>query len=227
VLLAAIFDMDGLLIDSEPLWRRAEMAVFAGLGVELTEAMCERTTGLRIDEVVRHWHGLTGPWPGAAPTEVVARIAERVVGLIRDEGTPKVGAREAVAAAREAGLRLGLASSSARSIIDAATARLGLETAFEAVCSASDEPWGKPHPAVYLATAARLGVAPTACLAIEDSLPGVIAAKAARMTCVAVPDVGADRLAPFAVADLVLGSLLEVTPALLRQLVADRDAGAA
>lgn len=210
--------MDGLLIDSEPLWRRAEMAVFSGLGVELTEAMCERTTGLRIDEVVRHWHGVFGPWAGATPDAVAARVIERVIDLIRAEGEPRPGAREAVAAAREAGLRLALASSSARPIIDAALARLGLATAFEAVHSASDEAWGKPHPAVYLSTAARLGVPPTACLALEDSLPGVIAAKAARMICIAVPDVAPDRLAPFAVADVVLSSLLEVTPPLLRGL---------
>jgi mannitol-1-/sugar-/sorbitol-6-/2-deoxyglucose-6-phosphatase len=225
VLQVAIFDMDGLLIDSEPLWRRAERAVFAELGVELTEAMCERTTGLRIDEVVRHWHGQFGPWAGATADDVARRVIERVIALIRDGGEPKPGAREAVAAAREAGLRLALASSSARPIIDAALARLGLEATFEAVHSASVEALGKPHPAVYLSTAARLGAAPSECVALEDSLPGVIAAKAARMTCIAVPDVAPDRLAPFAVADVVLRSLLDVTPALLRGLAEGHGTG--
>lgn len=219
--------MDGLLIDSEPLWRRAEMGVFAELGVELTEAMCERTTGLRIDEVVRHWHGQLGPWAGAPPDAVAARVIERVIALISAEGEPKPGAREAVAAARDAGLRRALASSSARPIIDAALARLGLETAFEVVHSASDEAWGKPHPAVYLSTATRLGVPPTDCVALEDSLPGVIAAKAARMSCIAVPDVAPDRVAPFAVADVVLRSLQQVTPELLRGVAAGHGAGSA
>jgi sugar-phosphatase len=103
-----------------------------------------------------------------------------------------------------AGLQLAVASSSPPRLIEASLARLGLRDHFTEIVSAESEPYGKPHPAVFLTTAARLGVAPTECLVFEDSLNGLVAAKAARMICVAVPE----RVDPrFAFADLVLPSL--------------------
>jgi sugar-phosphatase len=214
---AAIFDMDGLLVDSEPLWRQAEQDVFGALGLRLTEDDCMRTTGLRVDEVVRHWFALH-PWPGPGIAEVGATIVERVVALIRDQGEAKPGAAAAVAAARRAGLRTALATGSSFDLIDATLERLGLVGAFEVRCSAQSEPYGKPHPAVFLTTAARLGVDPTECVVLEDSLPGVIAAKAARMRCIAVPETTGPGRARFAVADVVLDSLELVTADLFASL---------
>jgi sugar-phosphatase len=212
MLKAAIFDMDGLLIDSEPLWQRSEQQVFGGLGLDLTVADCALTTGLRLDEVVRYWFE-RHPWEGATLDQVAEAILAGVVELVRAEGQAKPGAHSAVQAAREAGLRVALASSSAPKLIEAALERLGLSDAFEVCRSGQAEPWGKPHPAVYLSTAAALGLEPTDCLALEDSLPGVIAAKAARMRCIAVPEVSDAERAPFAVADLILDSLEQVSAA--------------
>lgn len=203
---SAIFDMDGLLIDSEPLWRRAEVEVFASVGLTLTEAMCEATTGLRIDEVVAHWHA-RAPWEGEAIDAVAARIVDRMIGLVTAEGVAQPGAHAAVDACARAGLTLALASSSPDRLIDATLTRLGLSERFAVRRSAQHESHGKPHPAVFLHTAEDLGVAPTRCLVFEDSLNGVLAAKAARMTCVAVPEVDDPR---FCIADLVLRSLEEV-----------------
>ncbi|MEM6796696.1 MAG: HAD family hydrolase, partial [Acidobacteriota bacterium] len=119
----AIFDLDGLLIDSEPLWRLAEVEILGGLGVPLTEPMCFETMGLRIDEVVRYWHDRHS-WPAADLEAVEAAIVERVRQLILARGAPLPGALEAVAALDRAGSILALASSSPPVLIDAALAAL-------------------------------------------------------------------------------------------------------
>jgi mannitol-1-/sugar-/sorbitol-6-/2-deoxyglucose-6-phosphatase len=224
VLRAAIFDLDGLLVDSEPLWRRAEIERFAEVGLHLDDAACAETTGLRIDEVVALRHRQQ-PWQAPSVAEVTERIVARMAVLLREEASAMPGAARAVELCREAGLRLAVASSSPERLIEAALARLGLRGRFELVLSAEHEPYGKPHPAVFLRTAERLGVAPGACLVFEDSLHGLVAAKAARMTCVAVPELhrpdatGAKAHDPrFALADRVLGSLEALDAGMLAQL---------
>lgn len=215
---AIIFDMDGLLIDSEPLWVRAEIEIFATVGVRLTHEDCAKTKGLRVDDVVSHWHS-RGGFAGASPADVEGRLIARVVELVRAEGTALPGIADALDAARSVPRRpVALASSSPMVIIEAALERLGLRGAFDAVISAEREPFGKPHPAVFLRTAEQLGAPAVRCVVLEDSMTGVIAAKAARMACVAVPpEPGADPR--FAVADAVLRSLAEVTPALLDRVI--------
>lgn len=184
---AVIFDLDGLLIDSEPLWRSVEREVFAEVGVELSEADCRTTTGLRCDLVVAHWFERR-PWSGPGTAEVQRRIEERMRDRIQREGRPLPGAVEAVGRVAAAGLRLAVASSSDRRLIDAALQRLGLDRVIRVRCSAVDEAAPKPAPDVYLRAAAALGLAPANCLAVEDSAPGVAAALAAGMRVVAVPD---------------------------------------
>jgi sugar-phosphatase len=185
--------------------------------VHLQAADCEQTMGLRIDEVVAHWRRLRG-WQGPDDGHVVTAIVDAVIGLVMQQGAALAGVGHALTVCRSAGLRMALASSSPRRLIDATLRRLGLEGQFEVVCSGEHEPHGKPHPAVFLTTASRLGVEPQACLVFEDSLPGVIAAKAARMHCVAVP-MAAQRSRPqFALADLVLPSLAAVDRSVLDRL---------
>ena len=193
---AAIFDMDGLLIDSEPLWQQAEKRVFG-------------TIGLRVDEVALYWFD-RHPWEGPSPREVAGQILNAVVALVREEGEAKPGATSSIEAARRAGLKLALATSSGSRLIEAVLDRLELRDAFEVHRSAEDEPYGKPHPAVFLSAADALGADPRRCVAFEDSLRGVIAAKAAQMLCVAVPETSLEDRTPFAIADLVLESLEEV-----------------
>ncbi|MGE0784321.1 MAG: hexitol phosphatase HxpB [Sandaracinaceae bacterium] len=200
---AAIFDMDGLLIDSEPIWREVEIEVFADRGIALTDAMCRETTGLRIDEVVVHHLARAGHGPDGA-SAMVDRIVDRMIERVRAEGTPIEGSHEALTLCATLGLALALASSSPRRLIDATLEALGMTARFPVVRSAEHEAYGKPHPAVYLRTAEALGVPPTACVVLEDSINGVIAAKAARMRCIAVPQEPSPR---FAVADAVIDSL--------------------
>lgn len=217
MLRAVIFDMDGLLIDSEPLWVRAEIEVFGDVGVTLSEDDCARTKGLRTDDVVSYWHQRR-PWKGATAKEVETRLIERVASLVRAEGKALVGAQLAFEVARMKGRRLALASSSPSAIIRAALERLGLESTFDVVRSAETEPYGKPHPGIFLTTAQHLEVAPTQCLVLEDSLTGLVAAKAARMTCVTVPFDWPNHDRRFALADATVESLAHVTADLVGEI---------
>ncbi len=205
---AAIFDLDGLLIDSEPLWRVAVVEVLTAVGVPLTAAQARETMGLRTDEVVAHWFG-RHPWPAPPPPEVVARVERQALALIRAHGAPLPGAREVVALLAGHDFPLAIASSSPGPVIAAVLARLGLADSFPVVQSAEHEFHGKPHPAVYLAAARRLGIPPSACLAFEDAPHGVAAAKAAGMACIAVPDPAVRDDPRFGAADLVLPSLAD------------------
>jgi mannitol-1-/sugar-/sorbitol-6-/2-deoxyglucose-6-phosphatase len=210
--------MDGLLIDTEPVWRTAEKEVFAELGVELTEADLLDTTGVRVDEMAAAFLSRRPPSaapPGPSPAEVAARITDLVVDYVGRAGEPMPGVPEAIALFERSGLRLAIASSSPERLIDAVCARLGLD--IDIRCSALDEPRGKPAPDVYLAAARRLRLTPARCLAVEDSPAGVVAAKAAGMTCVAVPDPLLTGDSRYRRADLVLPSLTELTEPLLRR----------
>ena len=203
---AVIYDMDGVLIDSEPLWHIAEKNAFAVIGIELTTDMCLETTGLRVDELVGHWYARM-PWENYAHGELEQAVIENVVDLVKERGEAKAGVRHSIDYFRGLGKRIALASSSPYKIIEAATEKLGIRDEFETIYSAQDEEYGKPHPGVYITTARKLGVSPVRCLAIEDSLNGVIAAKAARMSCIAIPESELINDARFSIADEILASL--------------------
>ena len=207
--IALIFDMDGLLIDSEPLWCQAEVEIFNGLGVPLTTELSKRTKGLRQDEVVQYWYSRF-PWTGISLTEVEELVISRMEQLIATVAQPMPGALETIRLCKGMNLPLGLASSSPMSLVKVSLKRLGLENSFDAVHSAEKEEFGKPHPAVYLKTAQYLGVPPTKCVAFEDSLPGLISAKAARMRCIVVSDPEERDDTRFALTDRMLNSLEEI-----------------
>lgn len=211
---AIIADLDGLLIDSEPIWREVEIAVFGTVGVRLTDDLCRETMGLRVDESVAYWYQRR-PWPGVSPEEVTLRVVQGVAETVEQRGRPLPGLDHFLAVVDASGCRAAIASSSWPQIIDAAVRRLDLARHFPLIYSAIDLPFGKPHPGVYLAAAAGLGAAPNACVALEDSANGVLAAKAAGMRCLAVPDRAMRHRPEFRQADAVLGSLEEVTLELL------------
>ena len=200
---AVIFDMDGLMIDSEPLWREAQATVFAKVGIHLSEADMIKTTGVKIDEIVERYYADT-PWTVVGKEEVLNGIIETVIQLIRSKGETKKGLHEIIQFFSEKDIRLALASSSNYKIIYAGLERMGLKDVFEVIHSAEEEEYGKPHPAVYLGAARKLGLNPEACLALEDSVFGTISAKAAKMKVIAVPEIESPS---FSIADLVLQSL--------------------
>jgi mannitol-1-/sugar-/sorbitol-6-/2-deoxyglucose-6-phosphatase len=208
---ASIFDMDGLLIDSEILWHEAEIEILGGLGVPRAVDGCRSTKGMFVDEVTAHWYRLH-PWPGATPTpdEVAVTIVDRVIELILLKGELKPGAEHAIDLCARRALSLAVASSSEYRLIEAALRHFGLRDRFAFVHSAEDEEYGKPHPAVFLTTASRLGTAPRRCLVWEDAPAGVVAAKAASMACIAVPEPAEAGHPAFGLADLVVASLRDV-----------------
>ncbi len=205
---AAIFDMDGLLIDSEPLWRQAEKQVFATVGMTLTEAMCEETMGLRTDEVIRHWRQRF-PWSGKNPETVERELVAAVQHLITTQGEALAGVYETLMIFKAAGFLLGLASSSAPCLIEATVEKLSIRDHFDTLCSATDEVRGKPDPAVYLTTAKQLGVSAAECVAFEDSFSGLCSAQAAGMLVVSVPAAAHYDDPRFDRADMKLRSLME------------------
>ncbi len=208
--LAAIFDMDGLLVDSEPFWRSVEVGVFSELGVDITPLLGRGLTlGMRTDEVVAFFRSRLD-WDGADDEEVTERIVDGIITAIWEEAELMPGALGAIDHFSGLGLKVALASSSTRPVIDAVIRRFDLGDRFQAVCSAADDELGKPHPAVFLRTAQLLGVEPSGCVVLEDSLNGCIAAKAARMRCIAVPAPRHFEDPRFAIADLKLSSLEEI-----------------
>lgn len=220
---AAIFDMDGLLVDSEPLWHQAEVEILGALGVPIAAQDCRHTKGMFVREVTRHWHGRY-PWAEPSPDEVAVAVVDRVIELVDAEGTLQPGVDRAIGLCRSHGLALAVASSSEHRLITFVLQRFGLDHEFAFAHSAEDEEHGKPHPAVFLSAARRLGVAPERCLVWEDAPAGVLAAKAARMACVAVPEPAERGDAGFAIADAVLSSLEEADEELWARLVARRVA---
>jgi sugar-phosphatase len=162
-----------------------------------------------VGEVTAYWWARY-PWAGPTPAEVAVTIVDRVIALLLSKGELKPGAEHAIALCAARGLPLAVASSSQYRLIDTALAHFGLRQHFALVHSAEDEEWGKPHPAVFLTAAAKLGAAPRRCLVWEDAPAGVLAAKAASMTCIAVPEPGEAHQPAFGLADLVLGSLLDI-----------------
>jgi mannitol-1-/sugar-/sorbitol-6-/2-deoxyglucose-6-phosphatase len=218
---AVVLDMDGLLIDTEPVWRAAQSAVFAGIGVTLSERDLIDSTGQPVEELIPVWRRRS-PGPDLASTElsddeIADRIIDQVIGYVKARGQPMPGVAAAIALFDRFGLRLAIASSSPLRLIDAVCDRLGLAR-IAVRCSAREEVRGKPAPDVYLTAARRLGVAAAACLALEDSPNGIASARSAGMRCVAVPDPLLAEDPRYREADLVLPSLTGLDEAALRRL---------
>lgn len=212
-ILAAIFDMDGLLIDSEPLWDRAELDVMASLGVDITRRHeLPDTLGLRIDMVVDLWFAQQ-PWSGPDRQEVTNRVIARAITLIEETRPLLPGVREAVALCKAQVLLVGLASASPLHMLEKVLTMFELRDSFDALASAEKLPYSKPHPQVYLDCAAKLGVDPLTCVALEDSVNGLIAAKAARMRAIVVPAEENQHDPRFVLANVKLNSLTELTAA--------------
>jgi HAD superfamily hydrolase (TIGR01509 family) len=205
-LTTAIFDMDGLLIDSEPLWHEAFLEALSEWNVNMSESEYANSVGLRTREFLQHWLPHFGLGLELVP-EVDAEITRLVKEKISARGQLLPGVPETLEMVRRQGLRVGLASSSPLSVIRTTLDRSGLHDAFDYIASAEELPFAKPHPQVYLDCAAGLGARPVDCLCFEDSFNGLIAAKSARMRCVIVPAPHVYTDAKWGAADLILPTL--------------------
>jgi sugar-phosphatase len=212
VIKAVIFDLDGLLINSEPLWDEALIETLGEIGIKIDHRQAKKTMGLRSDEVIRYWHH-EYPWHNPSQKVVNARLVNRVTKLILKNGEPLEGVAEAICLVEKAHLPMAIASSSPRKVINAALKKMHITHKMEVIYSAEHEPYGKPHPGVFITTAKKLGARPEDCLALEDSPNGIIAAKAAKMKCIAIPGVKLQNHNVFSIADKVVGSLLDLETA--------------
>ncbi len=204
-----IFDMDGLLINSEPFWKQAEKEVFGELGITLTDDLLRQVMGFRLNEVVQHWYNFQ-PWPNPDFILTEKTVLDTVKHLIANHADAMPGVHQILAALHKKGIRMALASSSYMELIDLVTDKLGIKSYFEYIRSAQNEPYGKPHPGIFLSVAQWCKVNPLHCVVIEDAVNGVIAAKAARMFCIAIPDEASFNDKRFSLADMKLKSLADI-----------------
>ncbi len=211
---AVIFDMDGVLVDSEPFWRRAMIKGFTGAGMDFTEEHCRTTTGMRLDEVIHHWHKKQ-PWEHKSTQQVEEDVITHLCELLLENGKAMPGVTEVLSFLSSGPYKVGLATSSCNRLIDTIMHKLQVKDFFHAIESAEHLPYGKPHPQVFLNCAVALNIQPEHCLVIEDSVNGVIAAKAARMKVIAIPEPENRHNPRFSLADITLNSLEELTESLL------------
>lgn len=201
-----IFDMDGLLIDSEPLWEEAAAEVLQEHHIQLTTKQYLDTRGIRTEEWIRHWFHYFNIKPEYVQPAIETTI-QKAVEKIGNRGVAMPGAEDTIQLFRTHNYKIGLASSSPMAVIQVVVEKLNIRSFFQTLTSAQFLEYGKPHPEVYLKCAAELNALPAKCICFEDSFNGMIAAKAARMRCVVIPDIILQNKPLWNAADLMLNSL--------------------
>jgi sugar-phosphatase len=203
---AVIFDMDGLLIDSEPLWRQGEIRAFKNYKLIISEDDCRSTAGMRVDEVVNHW-SQRNPKLNLPIKQVVNDVMAEVTRLVKQEGKAMPGVNETIELLLNANIPMAIASASNYALIHTVIEKLNIKDYFQVIMSAEHMDYGKPHPQVFIETARVLDVLPENCLVFEDSVFGVIAGKAAKMKVIAIPDKENYDKTGYCIADMKLDSL--------------------
>ncbi len=212
-----IFDMDGLLIDSEPLWKEAAEALFLTYGKKLTTQQYISTTGLRTKEFLAHWFNYFN-LPEAEIDDAEKKVVDRVIELVAQKGKQMPGVEHIFNFFIEKGFKIGLASSSPMQLIELVIEKMGIQNQLQAITSAANLAYGKPHPEVYLNCAVKLDATPSECICFEDSFNGMIAAKAAKMKCVVVPSLHDAKSLVWEAADLKISTLVNFNQLLLNSL---------
>lgn len=200
--------MDGILINSEPLWEEAEILIFAKYGKNVTPQMCQSMQGNRISVAINKWC-TENNWTDLDYAQIEREILAKVEDLVVEKGPKMPGVDYILEFLTGKNIKIGLASSSNLSLIEKSLEKLQIRKYFQAVCSAQFEIAGKPAPYIYLTAARTLNVLPQNCLAFEDAFPGIVSAKEAGMKVVAIPDEKFYDDEKFALADYKLKSFLE------------------
>lgn len=206
---AVIFDMDGVLIDSEPLWREAMINGFNKLGYAFTEEDCKKTTGKRFDEVINIWFEHFKETK-TDPKQFELEVIDYLIELIKFKGKPIDGILSVLSLLKKENIMIGLATSSNEKLMNFILNYLKIDTYFQSVKSAENLKYGKPHPEVYLACAEGLNCKPNRCVVIEDSINGVISGMAAGMKVIAIPDVKNYDKIQWSIAELKMKNMHEL-----------------
>lgn len=212
-----IFDMDGLLIDSEPYWHEAGSETLLQYDICLTEEQHYATTGLRTPEWIEWWFRYFRVDSRFAP-EAIHKVESTALEKIGDKALPMPGVDYIFNFFKERHFKIGLASSSSVALIRVVAEKLGITDRLDAYASAQPLRYGKPHPEVFLNCASLLGASPLECLCFEDSFNGLIAAKASRMKCVVIPAPSLNQDPKWVIADLQLAMLSDFKEEQLRLL---------
>lgn len=210
--------MDGLLIDSEPLWYEAAQESLKQFNVHIEEEAYNTTTGLRTPEFLQHWFkvfNIDARYLSDTETDILNRVTEKII----TKGEMMDGVEDAIKIFSDAGFKIGLASSSPFSVINAVLEKTQLKNCFKVVSSAEHLAYGKPHPQVFLDCAQALKSEPTSCICVEDSFNGLIAAKAAKMKCIIVPHPSQYEMERWNIADVKLKSLVDLEHSFLKKLL--------
>ena len=202
---AVIFDMDGLLLDTETLWHDAEVELFRRYGGDFTWEDKMAVIGTSFDTSARYFAERLGATPEQGPA-LIAQMLDIMQESLRRQVAGRPGALELVDRLRGR-IPLGLASNSPRALVDTALATAQLGGVFDAIVTSDDVEHSKPAPDIYLLACERLGVPPRLALALEDSPSGVAAAKAAGLACIGVPQFAETDVSA---ADRVIDSLEEL-----------------
>jgi HAD superfamily hydrolase (TIGR01509 family) len=182
-----IYDMDGLIINSEPLWKIAIIESFKEIGFDFTFEMCTQTTGMRIDEVVNFWWNKL-KWQNFTQKEVISSIEKKMIYLIKYNGELLPGVLDSLKLLNKAQITIALASSSSMTLINTTLDSLKIRKYFQFIHSAEKEIAGKPNPAVFLSTAKSMKIFPKNCLVLEDSKAGMLAGLNAKMRTIVIPE---------------------------------------
>lgn len=206
---AAVFDMDGTLINSEPIWQKVIIGKMREWGAEVSDDAYLATVGLDTPSLCvkfRAQYEITS----LSAEAMLDEIHKTVITTISAEGQWMPGAQEAVKLAKSLNIPVGLATASDQEILDAMAEHFGFGEMFATLCCADEVPISKPNPGLYLLACERLGVRPQDAIAFEDSINGLLAAKSAQMTCIAIPDLLSPDDKRYGIADRVLNSLTEL-----------------
>ncbi len=215
---AVIFDMDGTLIDSEPMWQQAEKHIFTDLGVTITANDAAKTARMTTRQVTEFWYQQQ-PWQGKSHQQVEQDVMDHVAQLIKGKGQALPGVTSLLDALKSNDIPIGLATNSPQYLVDVVLNTLDLQDMFHSISTADHVEKGKPHPALYQATLQQLQARSNHTIAIEDSVTGLKAAKQAQLTTVVVTVATPQNLAQYHQADLIVDSMQQLNLSRLHRLI--------
>ncbi|TDQ59072.1 sugar-phosphatase [Mesocricetibacter intestinalis] len=214
---AVIFDMDGVLIDSEPVWKQSGVDVFNSFGIPATWDDLMALTGTPALGIVKAIYAKYNAEPMPVE-EMAAHLNEYAIASILAKKPLIEGVKETLQKLADLGYKMAVASASPRKLLEEITKSCNIEAYFSYLSSATELSYNKPHPEVYLHAAKMLNVAPAECVGIEDSIVGMTAVKAASMKCIVIPGILDNKDPRWSLADVKLNALLEIDQALLQRL---------
>jgi mannitol-1-/sugar-/sorbitol-6-/2-deoxyglucose-6-phosphatase len=203
-----VFDFDGVIIDSEPAWEKAKLNVFHTAGLNISQEKVLTYTGKTLEEFVEE-EQLHFGFDDHLAKQLVKDISHYATYELKNNVTPLAGIYEAIDYFLVSGKKLAIASSAGSAFIKSTLNKLNLQNVFKIICSAENEEYGKPHPAVYISACKKLELSPLNAIAIEDSLTGLLAAKAAKMSCILIKHPN-KRMPAHEIADKIIKDLTEI-----------------